>query len=471
MTANIAAVILAAGESRRFGRPKQLLRWEGRPLVAHLADVAWAAELSPVIVVLGAHADVVRPVLEKRPVQVLRNYRWADGMSGSVHVGLSALPPSCAGAIFIPVDQPLLTPQFLRSLVETWRRHPGSIVVPQDEVHGTKGSPVLFDREFFPELARLSGDVGGRALFASHAAQIVYHPVREPWLLSDADTPAAFERLKAYERGLSPAQHLEGVKAVISDMDGVLWRNRTPLPGLREFFALLEERQLKYVLVTNNASKTPEQYVAKLAQMGVRTTPEHVLNSALATAAYLADRAAPGAWVYALGGPGTINALQERGFRLSAGDRADYVVASWDRDLTWNKLATATRLILEGAEFIGTNPDVTFPLETTLAPGAGSLLATLESTTGVTPTVIGKPYPSLYRQALSRMEAAPDETLVIGDRLNTDILGGVRLGLRTALLLSGVTHAEQVPHSAIHPDVIFENLAALVAAWNGEPYA
>ncbi len=469
-TANIAAVILAAGESRRFGQPKQLLPWEGRPLVAHLADVAWAAGLTPTIVVLGAQAERIRPTLEHRPVQVLQNYRWAEGMSSSIHVGLSALPPSCQGALFIPVDQPLLTPQFLRSLVDTWQKHPGSIVIPTDAQHGQGGTPVLFDRAFFPELAQLSGDVGGRALFATHAAHIVRHPVTEPWVLADADTPAAFEQLRVHERTITPAQRLSGIKAVISDMDGVLWRNRTPLPGLHDFFALLDARGLRYVLVTNNASKTPQQYVHKLAQMGVTTTPDHVLNSALATAAYLAETAPAGAWVYALGGPGTINALQDHGFRLSAGDQADYVVASWDRDLTWNKLATATRLILDGAGFVGTNPDVTFPLETTLAPGAGSLLTTLEATTGITPTVIGKPYPALYRQALARMDAQPEETLVIGDRLNTDILGGVRLGLHTALLLSGVTRPEQVPHSPIHPDMTFEHLAALVAAWNGESY-
>lgn len=461
----VAAIVLAAGGSTRFEpspTPKQLLTWQGRPLVAHTADIAWAAGLDPVIVVLGAEADRVAPALEGRPVQVLRNYRWEAGMSSSISVGLAALPAHTEAALFIPIDQPLITPHVLQELIARWEDDPSAdIVVPRTE-KGQRGTPVLFGRDFFPELAQLSGDVGGRALFETYANRMAYVDVSPPEILTDADTPETFERLQARA---DPADRLGAVRAVICDMDGVLWRGHTPMPGLEAFFELLAAHDLPHVLVTNNASRTPKQYVAKLAEMGIETTTDHVLNSSMATAAYLAEHAPSDAVIYPIGGPGIFDALQDQSFRLSAGDRADYVVVSWDRDLSWHKLATATRLIREGAAFIGTNPDVTFPMDTTLAPGAGAQLVLLEASTDVAPTVVGKPEPILYRQAMARMEARAEETLVIGDRLNTDILGGLRLGMTTALLLSGVTTREELARSPIHPDLVFEDLAELVAAW------
>ena len=463
----VAAIVLAAGASTRFepsSTPKQLRTWQGRPLVAHTADIAWAAGLDPVIVVLGAEADRVAPALEGRPVQVLRNYRWAEGMSSSISVGLAALPAYIEAALFVPIDQPLITPQVLQALIARWEESAADIIVPRTE-EGQRGTPVLFGQEFFPELAQLSGDVGGRALFEANADRMAHIDVSPPEILTDADTPETFERLQDYAGKSVPADRLDAVRAVICDMDGVLWRGHTPMPGLEAFFDLLAARDLPHVLVTNNASRTPQQYVAKLAEMGIATTTDHVLNSSIATAAYLAEHAPRDAVIYPIGGPGIFDALQDQGFRLSAGDRADYVVVSWDRDLSWHKLATATRLIREGAAFIGTNPDVTFPMETTLAPGAGAQLVLLEASTDVAPTVVGKPEPILYQQAMARMQTHAKEVLVIGDRLNTDILGGLCLGMTTALLLSGVTDREELAHSPIHPDLVFEDLAELVASW------
>jgi 4-nitrophenyl phosphatase len=458
----VAAVLLAAGGATRFGRPKQLLEWDGRPLVAHVADTAWATGLNPLVVVLGAAAERVAPALEGRPLQVLRNYRWEEGVSTSLNVGLAALPPSVEAAIFLQVDQPLITPRFLRALVTRWRESGADIVVPAWE--GQRGSPVLFARALFPKLAQLSGDVGGRALFAAHADRLATLPVEDPALLADADTPEEYARLCARPRR-TPASFLRPVRALICDMDGVLWRGNTPLPGLRDFFALIAELGLRYVLVTNNASRTPGQYVEKLARFGVTTTTEHVLNSAQAAAAYLAEHAAPGATVYPVGGAGVREALLARGLRLVEGETAEHVVVGWDPHLTWDMMATAALAIRRGATFIGANPDRTFPSEEGLVPGAGSQLAMLEAATDVQPIVAGKPEPVLYRQALARMGATPEETLVIGDRLDTDILGGLRLGLPTAMLLSGIQSREDLARSPIHPDLVFDDLAALVRAW------
>ena len=144
---------------------------------------------------------------------------------------------------------------------------------------------------------------------------------------------------------------------------------------------------------------------------------------------------------------------------------ADYVVVGWSPQTTWYDMAKATLLIRRGAIFIGTNPDRTFPSEQGLVPGAGSQLALLEAATDVPPLVVGKPEPLLYQQALARMDASPAETLMIGDRLNTDILGGLRQGLHTALLLSGIQRREELARSPIHPELVFDELAELVRVW------
>lgn len=460
----IAAVILAAGDSTRFGQPKQLLPWQGRPLIAHVADTAWIAGLTPVVVVVGAEADRIAPALAGRDVRVMRNYRWQAGMSSSLSVGVAALPPEVDAAIFLPVDQPLVTAPFLRSLVAFWREHNAGIIVPT-RGDGQRGTPVLFARRFFPELATLSGDVGGRALFAKHADDLVSMPVDDPAILTDVDTPAAYARLQTQVAIKTTPYHFATVRGIVCDMDGVLWRGGAPLPGLQDFFALLDARHIGYVLVTNNSSKTPQQYVEKLAGLGIATSTEHVLNSSISAADYLATQAAPGASVYPIGGPGVYAALRAHGFRITEGDHADYVVVGWDRNLTWQKLATATLLIRKGAGFIATNPDLTFPMEAGMVPGNGAQVAALAVATDVTPVIAGKPEPILYEQAMARMGTTPDETLVIGDRLDTDILGGLRLGMPTAMLLSGISQREELSTSPIRPDMIFENLAALVQAW------
>jgi len=460
----VAAIILAAGSSTRFGQPKQLLDWQGRPLVAHIADTAWVAGLIPTLVVLGAERARIAPVLAGRPVQILTNYRWREGMSTSIAVGLATLPQSVEAAVFLPVDQPLITPAFLQLLVRHWRENSAGIIVPADQ-NGQRGSPALFTREFFPALARLKGEMGGRALLKENADRIDTIPVQDTSMLADVDTPDAYTRLKARVQEPDMESVLKATRAVIADMDGVLWHGQTPLPGMHDFFTFVKKQAMPYMLVTNNSSRTPEQYVERLQGYGVETTADHVLNSAVAAADYLAEILEPGALIYPIGEQGVLSALQARGFRISEGKEADYVVVGWDHGLTWKKLATATQLIHQGAGFLGTNPDRTFPMETGIAPGTGMQIAALEASTGITPTIVGKPRPILYQRALERMGVLPEETLVIGDRLETDILGGMRLGMKTVVLMSGITTQEILANSPIRPNLIFDNLAALIKAW------
>jgi len=489
----IAAIILAAGASTRFGQPKQLLDWGSVPLLAHVGDVALSAGLEPVIVVLGCQAKAVRAALDALSVQIVTNWRWEQGMSTSVQVGLAALPPEAQAAIFLQCDQPLITADLLRALVVCFEETGAAIVHPTTA--GRRSTPVLFARRLFPELAAVSGDEGGRSLIARYADDVATVEVAEPDVLADIDTPADYERLQsavsgsrgsgfrfnAREADIRSETVLSDIRHLIIDMDGVLWHGDEPMPGLEEFFAFLRQRRVSYVLATNNSSRTPEQYVQKLARFGVEVPPECILTSALATAAYLATIAPPGTRVYAIGEDGVRRALEQHGFVLANenGDEsanenenvdetdtaAEYVVVGWDRHLTWDKLATAALLIHRGAGFDGTNPDTNYPTERGPVPGNGAQLAALETTTGVAPVVVGKPEPRMYEEAMRRMGARPETAAVVGDRLDTDIIGGLRAGITTVLVLSGLTSEAALAASPVKPDLVCADVRELVQVW------
>jgi 4-nitrophenyl phosphatase len=475
----IGAVILAAGASTRFGQPKQLLDWDGVPLLVHVIDVVAAAGLRPAIVVLGCLAESVRAALGTAAdgrgwvsMQTVMNWRWKEGMSTSVQVGLSALPPETEGAVFLQCDQPLITPDLLRSLVIRFEETNASIVHPTHA--GQRGTPVLFSRRLFAELAAVTGDEGGRSLIARHAQDVATVQVTDPAVLADIDTPDEYERLRNDQAARSTTlfphsskRFLPSIRHLIIDMDGVLWRGDTPMDGLGAFFSFLHQRHVDFVLATNNASRTPEQYADKLARFGVEVPTKRILTSALVAAAYLATLAPPGSRVYAIGEDGARRALEGQGFVLSDGvdDGAEYVVVGWDRQLTWNKLATAALLIQAGATFIGTNPDLSFPTELGLVPGNGAQLAAIEVTTGVTPIVVGKPEPRMYEEAMRRLGARPETTAVLGDRLDTDIAGGVRTGLPTILVLSGITTEADLVSSPVRPDLVCKDIEELMQVW------
>lgn len=256
---------------------------------------------------------------------------------------------------------------------------------------------------------------------------------------------------------------LSYIKNLIIDMDGVLYRGHRSLPGAKEFLHHLEEREIAYILVTNNSTRTPEAYIAVLNEMGIGVSPRRILTSALATADYLGNLLPQGARLYLIGEEGLHSALAAKGFEFEERG-VEAVVVGMDRQLTYEKLKTATIAIRQGARFIGTNPDKSFPAEEAIVPGAGAILAAIEAATDVKPTVIGKPEPILFQMALQRMGAREEETAVIGDRLETDILGGQRCGLTTILVLTGITQKEDLAKSEIQPDYTFESLTQLLHA-------
>ncbi len=189
----VVGLILAAGESRRLGKPKQTLVWRGEPLVRHVARAALAANLAAVKVVTGAHAIEVGRVLTDLSIDLVHNANWAKGQSESLKTGVQALSPNTGAAIFLLVDQPQIPRTLIRALVETHSRTLAPIVAPQ--IDGQRGNPVLFDRVTFSDLLKLSGDVGGRSLFSRYP--VTWVPWHDASLLLDVDTPADYERLLA----------------------------------------------------------------------------------------------------------------------------------------------------------------------------------------------------------------------------------------------------------------------------------
>lgn len=250
-------------------------------------------------------------------------------------------------------------------------------------------------------------------------------------------------------------------------MDGVLWRGDTPLPGLAELFDTLNDKQINYVLATNNATKTAVMYTERLAGYGVTVPPEKIVTSAEATAGYLAEQYAPGTAVYPVGDKGLRDALTAKGFTLLSmeavfkGATAPLVVAGFFRGLSYELLAAGALLLTKGARFVGTNPDVSFPSEYGRLPGAGAVQAFLSAATGIEPEIVGKPERIMYDQAVKRLGGSPETTAMVGDRLNTDMAGALNAGLRTILVLSGITQPDDLDDSSIQPEFVFDDIVAL----------
>jgi 4-nitrophenyl phosphatase len=253
--------------------------------------------------------------------------------------------------------------------------------------------------------------------------------------------------------------------AVLFDMDGVLYRGIEPLPGVNELLTLFDERNIRYACVTNNAMLTPEQYEAKLAKMGIRMPAANVVTSPIATRAYLETQAPRGTRAFYVGMEGLYQALFADGYFVYDEVQPEYVVVGMDRGLSYDKLATATLAIRAGARFIGTNADRTLPTERGLLPGAGSLLALLQTATDVEPFVIGKPAPAMITAAVELLGTTPDRALMIGDRIDTDIEAAIAANVASALVFTGVTTPEFLAESPIKADAAYTDLVELAAAW------
>lgn len=259
---------------------------------------------------------------------------------------------------------------------------------------------------------------------------------------------------------------LQRVKGWIIDMDGVLYRDTEPIPGARELLAAFSKEGVPFLLLTNNSALTPDQYARKISAMGMAVPEEQILTSALATAAYLDEKAEPGSSVYVIGSDGLLQALRHSRVRITDDYReARYVTVGLNRKLTFQHLQDATLAIRRGAQFIGTNPDRTLPTPMGEIPGNGAILAALQAATDVEPLVIGKPQPGIFDWARSRLGLPAQEVACLGDRLETDVLGGQRAGLVTVFVLSGVSTEEDLAGFAPKPDAVFADPFDLLRAW------
>ncbi len=260
------------------------------------------------------------------------------------------------------------------------------------------------------------------------------------------------------------------IKGLILDMDGVLWTDDHPIGDLAAVFGRISDRGLKVCLATNNATRTPEQYLTRLDEFGVKGLQEwQIVTSAHALAHELEKRFPKKGGIYLIGEKGLAQALSELGFHPIGEDSWDpgkqivAVAQGMDRAISFPKLRRACLLIRQGVPFYATNPDLTFPTPDGLIPGAGALTAALVASTGIQPIVVGKPAPFMLNLARERLKTSAPDTLVVGDRLETDIAGGQSAGYPVALVLSGVSTEQMARSWKPLPDFVTPDLAALVA--------
>lgn len=246
-------------------------------------------------------------------------------------------------------------------------------------------------------------------------------------------------------------------KNYITDMDGVLVRGKTIIPGADRFIAALQARQIPYLVLTNNPMYTPRDLSHRLAAIGLNIPEGNIFTSALATARFL-DSQRPDGTAFVIGESGLTDAIHSVGYVLSD-INPDYVVLGETTSYSYDMITKGIRLIEAGARFVATNPDVSGPTEHGIVPACGAVAALIEKATGKSPFYVGKPNPLMMRTALNYLGVHSEDTVMIGDRMDTDIIAGVESGLDTILVLSGVTRERDVDRFPYRPTQIFNSIA------------
>ncbi len=251
------------------------------------------------------------------------------------------------------------------------------------------------------------------------------------------------------------------VECWLTDMDGVLVHEEQALPGGADFIATLQQHDRRYLVLTNNSIFTARDLRARLRASGI-DVPEHCIwTSAMATAQFLADQSTGGS-AYVIGEAGLTSALHEIGFVLTERD-PDYVVLGETRTYSFESITRAIRLIERGARFIATNPDVTGPSPEGPLPATGSVAAMITRATGSEPYFVGKPNPMMFRSAMNRIQAHSESTIMVGDRMDTDVVAGIEAGLHTFLVMTGSTTPGDVEKYPFRPSQVVDSVADLVS--------
>lgn len=249
-------------------------------------------------------------------------------------------------------------------------------------------------------------------------------------------------------------------RGYLIDMDGVIYRGSELIPGAVAFINRLLGEDVPFLFLTNNSQRTRRDVATKLVRMGIPATENHVFTCSVATARYLARRKPKGT-AFAIGEGGLLTALHSNGYAV-VDHSPDYVVVGEGRTVTLEMLETAVQMIFDGAKLIATNMDPNCPTKNGTRPGCGATIAYLETATGTRAMGIGKPSPIMMREARKELGVSTSETIMIGDTMETDILGGVQMGYRTILVLSGTTSKTDVDRYAYAPDMVIDSVAQLV---------
>jgi len=243
------------------------------------------------------------------------------------------------------------------------------------------------------------------------------------------------------------------------DMDGVIYKGNELIPGAEKFINRLIDESIPFLFLTNNSQRTRRDTVIKLNRMGIRAEEKHIFTCAIATARFLKHQK-PNGTAYVIGEGGLLNALYHNGYAV-VDHNPDYVVVGEGRTLNWEMMEKAVRMILDGAKLIATNLDPNCPTPEGLRPGCGAIISLLETATGVKAFSVGKPSPVMMRAARKELNLQTDETVMIGDTMETDILGGVQMGYKTVLVLSGGTKREDLHRYTYQPDLVIDSIGDL----------
>ena len=254
-------------------------------------------------------------------------------------------------------------------------------------------------------------------------------------------------------------EKLRGKQGFICDMDGVIYHGNRLLDGVCSFVNWLQAEKKSFIFLTNSSERAPRELQQKLWRMGLDVGEDHFYTSALATASFLKNQA-PGGSVYVIGEPGLVGALYDAGFSMNEVN-PDYVVVGETRAYSYEKVERAIWLVLKGAKLIGTNPDLTGPAEEGIVPACKALVSPIELATGRNAYFVGKPNPLMMRHALKKLGTRTEDTAIVGDRMDTDIVAGMESEIDTVLVLSGVTSLESMRSFPYRPHYVLSGVGEI----------
>ncbi len=258
---------------------------------------------------------------------------------------------------------------------------------------------------------------------------------------------------------MTPVEVFRSKRAFVCDMDGVIYHGNRLLPGAQALVDWLYRERKEFLFLTNSSERTPRELREKLRRMGIDVEERHFYTSALATASFLASQKPRGS-AYVIGQPGLIHALYDAGYSMNDND-PDYVVVGETPEYGYARIVRAIRHVLNGAKLIGTNPDVTGPAEDGLVPATGALMAPIELATNARAYYVGKPNPLIMRHALKQLGVRREETVIVGDRMDTDIIAGIESEIATILVMSGVTTEREMLRFAYQPDCVLPGVGGI----------